>query len=115
MMLSARKLAERWSCHRDTIYKMIDRGDLPVRRIGGMVRIPLTAVEAIEEGRPWQDEHAGTGPSGEASSASGASAGLRIVGSEPEAFAQLMKLRQTSGSIASSPNSTSPPGPRHQP
>jgi len=114
-MLSAASLASRWDCHRDTVYKMIARGDLPCRRIGGMVRIPLEAVEKIEGGEPWRDGAEGTGPNSVEHVELGDSAGLRVVGSEPEAFARAMKRRPTSGLIGSSPNSTSRPAPRSRP
>jgi hypothetical protein len=55
----------------------------------------------------WTEQRGSTG--------SGDSAGLRLVASGPEAWAQQMKLRQTNGSTASSPSSTSRPGPRFQP
>lgn len=109
-MLSARSLANRWDCHRDTIYKMIDRGELPCRRISGMVRIPLDVIESIEGGTPWQD----TGLSNAAREEPGGSAGLRIVGSEPEAFAQALKRMQKNGLPGSSPSSTSRRDPRSQ-
>jgi excisionase family DNA binding protein len=115
MMLSARSLAERWDCHRDTIYKMIERGDLPCRRIAGMVRIPLDAVEAIEGGRAWQGGLEDTGQSSGGSLESGGSAGLRIVANGPEALAQQMKPRPTSGSTGLSPSSISRLGPRRRP
>lgn len=110
-LLSAATLAERWDCHRDTIYKMIGRGELPERRIGGMVRIPLAAVEAIEDGRAWRD----TGSSGEESVEHGGSAGPKLVASTPEAFAQKMRQRPAIGCAASSPNSTSHPDQTAQP
>src|SRR4051794_21480467 len=47
-LISPAALAERWGCHRDTIYKRINRGELESVRIGGAVRIPLHVVEAIE-------------------------------------------------------------------
>lgn len=109
-MFSARSLAERWDCHRDTVYKMIDRGELSARRIGGMVRIPAEAVRAIEEGERWLDEREGTGSSSAEREESGDSAGLRIVASGPEALARQMKARRTSGSIDSSLSSISRPG-----
>ena len=94
-MFSPRSLAERWDCHRDTIYKQIECGKLPSRKIGGMVRVPLSAVQAIEEGRPWQDAPKATGSSNEASAGSGGSAGLRIVASGPAALARQMKRLRT--------------------
>lgn len=113
-LLSARTLAERWDVHRDSVYKMIARGDLPCRRISGMVRIPLDAVEAIERGEPWQGVREATGSSNGASEGPGSCAGLRIVASEPEAFAQEILRRQISGSPVSLPNSTSSRGPKPQ-
>ncbi len=114
-LLSAATLAERWDCHRDTIYKKIGAGELPCRRIYGMVRIPLEAVEAIEEGREWRDDQEDTGSSLADPAASGTYAGPRIVGDSPEALAQQMRAQRRNGSPGSSLNSTSPNDRKSQP
>jgi excisionase family DNA binding protein len=41
-------LAERWDCSQGKVRTMINAGELPVLRLGTMLRIPLAAVIAIE-------------------------------------------------------------------
>ncbi|GAJ29838.1 hypothetical protein AA0498_1825 [Acidomonas methanolica] len=41
-------LAERWDCSPAKIRRMIDAGELPVLRLGTMIRIPWAAVREIE-------------------------------------------------------------------
>lgn len=92
-LISASSLAERWDCARGTIYKMIERKELPSIRVGGMVRVPLSAVIQIEEG-PCPDHQEDTGSSPEERAGSGNYAGPRIVESGPEALAREMKRRR---------------------
>lgn len=47
-MLTPDEVAERWSAHVKTVYTAIRSGQLPVFRLGRVLRIPLGAVEAIE-------------------------------------------------------------------
>jgi excisionase family DNA binding protein len=42
-------LAERWIVDRKTLYLMIERKELPVLRVGRLFRIPLAAVESLEQ------------------------------------------------------------------
>ena len=49
-MLRAATVAERWDVPLSTVYRWCKTGKLSCRRIGGVVRIPLAAVLAIEEG-----------------------------------------------------------------
>lgn len=46
--LSARQLAERWSCSPANIYNLIRRGDLPRIPISSPIRISLQVIEAME-------------------------------------------------------------------
>lgn len=47
-LLSMSELAERWRLSSDTVRRRCQDGTLPAFRVGRSVRIPLTAVEAIE-------------------------------------------------------------------
>ena len=47
-MLTADQVAERWQIHPSTVYRMIARGEVPCRKIGRLVRIPLSHVERLE-------------------------------------------------------------------
>jgi excisionase family DNA binding protein len=47
-MITAEMLAERWLVHPSTVYRMIARGEVPCRKIGRLVRIPLSHVERLE-------------------------------------------------------------------
>ena len=75
-MLSPAALAERWGCSRDAIYKRIAAGQLPAQRIGGMVRIPLEAIKALET-EPCRVAPEDTGSSSASRPASGTPAGLK--------------------------------------
>jgi len=44
-------LCERWGCSRNTIYRMIERGELRTFRIGGNQRISAAEVARIENGQ----------------------------------------------------------------
>ena len=44
-------LTERWGCSRNTIYRMIERGELRTFRIGGNQRISAAEVARIENGQ----------------------------------------------------------------
>jgi excisionase family DNA binding protein len=45
---TVQQLAARWGCHRSHVYRMIERGELAVFRIGNLARIPAAEVERIE-------------------------------------------------------------------
>ncbi len=47
-MLTPDEVAERWAAHVKTVYTAIASGQLPVFRLGRVLRVPLAAVEAIE-------------------------------------------------------------------
>lgn len=87
-MLSPAELAERWRVPTATIRAMLARGELPHRRLGRYIRIPLQAVEDHER-CPAKTEDA---TSGVALPASGSSAGSRMVGVEPAAQGALIAL-----------------------
>jgi excisionase family DNA binding protein len=42
-------LAERWQCSDSHIYNLIQRGELPAKRLGKLIRIPAVAVAAFED------------------------------------------------------------------
>lgn len=46
--LTARQLARRWAIGLTSAYRYAESGLLPVFRIGGSVRFPLSAVERFE-------------------------------------------------------------------
>jgi excisionase family DNA binding protein len=46
--LTIRQLADRWSVHRATVYRMIQRQELSAIQIGPGWRIPITVIEAYE-------------------------------------------------------------------
>jgi excisionase family DNA binding protein len=37
-LLKADELAKRWGLHRATVYRLVQRGELPALRIGGSIR-----------------------------------------------------------------------------
>lgn len=87
-MLRVADVADRWSLGRATVYRMLDRGELACRRIGGVVRIPLAAVEAVERGDPPCPAPTEAPICGATRApASTTSGGLRLVGAGPEARA----------------------------
>jgi excisionase family DNA binding protein len=46
--LTAQELANRIRCHRETVYEMLQGGEVPgARKIGGRWRIPEKAVDEI--------------------------------------------------------------------
>ena len=45
---TAKTLADRWALHPSTVYRLIEKGDLPCLRIGGAVRVRLEDVEEYE-------------------------------------------------------------------
>jgi len=49
-VLTVDELAVRWGVDRKSIYLQIQRGNLPVMRIGRSIRIPLTLVQEYEQG-----------------------------------------------------------------
>ena len=51
-LLSIEETANRLSCSRATVWRMIARGDLPKRLLGARsARVPQSAVDAIIDGR----------------------------------------------------------------
>lgn len=52
--LSVRQLAEWWGVSTDAIYQLVQKGDLPDRRVGGQIRVPVSAARA------YLDEHTTT-------------------------------------------------------
>jgi excisionase family DNA binding protein len=45
-LLKADELAARWGLHRATVYRLVQRGELPALRIGGSIRIDPREAEA---------------------------------------------------------------------
>jgi excisionase family DNA binding protein len=43
--LKADELAERWGLNRATVYRLVQRGELPALRIGGSIRIDPREAE----------------------------------------------------------------------
>lgn len=46
--LTTGEVGERWRLSRQSVRRRVSDGTLPAFRVGGSVRIPLAAVEAIE-------------------------------------------------------------------
>jgi excisionase family DNA binding protein len=92
-LISPANLAKRLDCSKSTIYRMIGKNELPVRRVGGMIRIPLDAVEAIERGI-CQESRRDIG-STRAQEESGVYAGPIIVEKGPVALAREAKRRRS--------------------
>jgi len=44
------ELAERWSCSRASLYRMMQRGELPYFYVGRTRRVSIAYVEALESG-----------------------------------------------------------------
>lgn len=44
-LLKADELAERWGLNRATVYRLVQRGELPALRIGGSIRIDPREAE----------------------------------------------------------------------
>ena len=57
ILLRLPEAAQALSIGRATIYQLVNRGELPVVRIGRSVRIPVTALEA------WAERQIGAGQS----------------------------------------------------
>jgi excisionase family DNA binding protein len=47
-LLSLRELAQRWGVDVKTLRGMIDRGELPVVRLGRLIRVPVAVIRSIE-------------------------------------------------------------------
>ena len=47
-LLSLRELAARWGVDVKTLRGMIDRGELPVVRLGRLIRVPVAVIRSIE-------------------------------------------------------------------
>jgi len=47
-LLSLRELAKRWGLDVKTLRGMIDRGELPVVRLGRLIRVPVAVIRSIE-------------------------------------------------------------------
>ena len=47
--LRARTVAERWNCSPGKVRRMIDAGELPVLRLGTMIRLPLASIVEYEQ------------------------------------------------------------------
>lgn len=50
-MLRVDEVAKRWDLNVKTVYGMIERGELPARRCGRVLRVPKHVIESIEQGR----------------------------------------------------------------
>jgi len=48
-MMRVEELAVRWDVNPKTIYAMIARGELPVRRFGRVMRVPRRVIESFEQ------------------------------------------------------------------
>jgi excisionase family DNA binding protein len=44
-LLKADEVAARWGLHRATVYRLVQRGELPALRIGGSIRIDPREAE----------------------------------------------------------------------
>lgn len=51
--LSAKETADLLGVSRYTVYRMIERGELPAHKIGRLVRIPQTGINALLENTRW--------------------------------------------------------------
>lgn len=67
-MLTVNEAARRLGLHRNTVCRDISRGVLPGVRIGGAVRIPRLAIEALERGEAPETDSP-KNPTGEGGSA----------------------------------------------
>ena len=47
-LVTVAELAGRWGVDRKTLLGMIDRGELPVLRLGRLIKISLSVVERLE-------------------------------------------------------------------
>jgi excisionase family DNA binding protein len=50
-MMRVEDVAKRWDLNAKTVYGMIERGELPARRCGRVLRVPKQVVESVEQGR----------------------------------------------------------------
>jgi excisionase family DNA binding protein len=50
-MMRVEDVAKRWDLNVKTVYGMIERGELPARRCGRVLRVPKHVVESAEQGR----------------------------------------------------------------
>jgi excisionase family DNA binding protein len=48
-MMKIEEVAARWDLNVKTVYAMIERGELPARRLGRVLRIPRHVVESFEQ------------------------------------------------------------------
>lgn len=49
LLITVREAAERTQLSKDTIYKLIAAGQFPYKRIGGVLRVPVRALEKWAE------------------------------------------------------------------
>lgn len=97
MMISVKSLAERWGVCPGWVYDRLNEGRLPELRLSGKRLIPMKAILAMEE-EACRSVGAGTGSKSE--TASGASAGRKLVENEPEAQAQRTTTKPSNGQSA---------------
>jgi excisionase family DNA binding protein len=55
-VLTVEQLAERWAVNRKTVFGMIARGELPVMRVGRLIRVPLAVIERLEQAGAGQEK-----------------------------------------------------------
>lgn len=49
LLITVREAAERVQLSKDTVYRLIASGDFPYKRVGGVLRVPVKALEKWAE------------------------------------------------------------------
>lgn len=49
LLITVQEAAERINMSRDTVYRLIARGLIPSKRVGGAIRVPVKALEKWAE------------------------------------------------------------------
>ena len=49
LLITVREAAERVHLSKDTVYALIARGEFPYKKVGGVIRIPVKALEKWAE------------------------------------------------------------------
>ncbi|KAB1068863.1 helix-turn-helix domain-containing protein [Methylobacterium planeticum] len=96
-VLTPALVAERWGCSERHVRNMANRGDLASFRLGGkLLRIPLSAVEALEQAECQTSHTRSDASRGSASSLGGRGASGNVTALAPLTRARLDGLRQRS-------------------